>query len=83
MKVTGVPVQTGLADAEMTTPTASPGFTVTGKVTVVPVQLPATGVIRYVTIPGVAPWLVKTWSIVVPEPDAKPLTVPEVSEAVQ
>ena len=45
VNVTGVPAQTLFADAEMLTFTESPGFTVTGKSTVVPMQLPTFGVI--------------------------------------
>src|ERR1039457_1439808 len=44
VNVTGVPAQTLFVDAEMLTFTESPGFTVTGKSTVVPIQLPTFGV---------------------------------------
>ena len=42
--VTGVPAQTLFVDAEILTFTESPGFTVTGKSTVFPIQLPTFGV---------------------------------------
>jgi hypothetical protein len=44
VKVTGVPAQMLLFDVEILTLTESPGFTVTGKSTAVPTQLPFFGV---------------------------------------
>ena len=44
VKVTAVPAQMLLFDAEILTLTESPAFTVTGKSTVVPMQLPFFGV---------------------------------------
>jgi hypothetical protein len=44
VKVTGVPAQMLLFDEEILTFTESPAFTVTGKSTVVPIQLPFFGV---------------------------------------
>jgi hypothetical protein len=45
VKVTGVPAHMLFMEPEILTFTESPGFTITGKSTVVPEQLPTFGVI--------------------------------------
>ena len=83
VKVTWMPAQMVLSVAVMATETIPPGLTVTRKSVVSPRQSPAAGVIWYVTMPGVARLLKRTWSINCPESALNPDTLPEVRVAVQ
>ena len=83
VKVTGVPAQMLLPEPVMETLAESPGFTVTIKSTGVPEQLPTLGVTVYLTDPGVGRLSIRIWLITSPESALNPVSVPDVSVAVQ
>lgn len=59
------------------------GLTVISTVMVVPVQVPKSGVIVYLTTAGELVLLVRVWEMVLPLPFEKPLAVPLFCIAVQ